>query len=62
MNIETARASVGKMVMSRDPGFKCIRAVPKPHGPYLLLKVTKGGLAILDRECNPVPPLLLSFP
>lgn len=61
MNIEEAKANVGKMVMSRDAGYKMIRSVNVPHGPYLLKQVTKEGLAILEpKHTNPVPPSLLS--
>lgn len=49
MTIEKARASVGKMVMSRDPGSKPGRATPVPHGPYLLKHVKKSGHAILEK-------------
>lgn len=61
MNIEQARASVGKLVMSRDAGEKMIRSVNVPHGPYKLIKITKGGLALLEgRPEVAVPPSLLS--
>lgn len=47
--------------MSRDAGDKLIRAVPEPHGPYKLLKITRAGMAILEgREEYRIPPSLLS--
>jgi hypothetical protein len=47
------------MVMIRDPGYKMVYH-HRPHGPYRLLQVTKGGLAILEgREQHRVPPSLL---
>lgn len=62
MTIEEARDAVGKMVMSRDAGYKLIQQVLIPHGPYLLKSVTKGGLAILEPEHgNPVAPSLLEL-
>lgn len=61
MGIDEARQLVGSMVMSRDPGHKMMRSLP-PHGPYRLLQVTKGGLAILEgREQHRVPPSLLDL-
>ena len=61
MYLQEAKNNVGKMVMSRDPGYKCIRSVA-PHGPYKLLQVTKAGLAILEgREEFRVPPTLLAL-
>lgn len=65
MTIEEAKANEGKMVMSRDAGHKLIRYVGEPHGPYLLRKVTKGGMAIIARWENEdlsVPPSTLSLP
>ena len=63
MNIEEAKKSIGKQVMSRDAGYKMIKSVDTPHGPYLLKQVTKGGLAMLEPEhTNPVPVSLLSLP
>ena len=64
MNIEEAKGAVGAMVMSRDAGTKCIKEVRKPHGPYLLKQVTKGGLAIIVTPSGDfsVPPTLLSLP
>ena len=59
MNIEEAKESVGKMVMSKDTGRKLI-PYGREHGPYKLLKVTKGGLVILEsREEFRVPPTLI---
>lgn len=65
MNLEEAKADVGKMVMSRDPKGKLIARVFDPHGPYRLLRVTKGGMCVLDRDPNKyatdmVKPSLLS--
>ena len=59
MTVEQARYSVGKMVMSYDAGRKLIRSLSEPHGPYLLKRVTKGGMAIIQRwedEDLDVPP------
>lgn len=47
MTLEEAKSAVGKMVITTHAGPKMIKHGP-PHGPYLLLKVTKGGLCILD--------------
>jgi len=60
MNIQEARNYVGKMVMSRDAGYKMIHCVADYHGPYKLLKITKGGAAILEgKEDLRIPPSLL---
>jgi len=60
MDIETAKKSIGKMVMSRDAGNKMIRSVSRLHGPYKLLRITKGGYAILEgRERLRILPSLL---
>ena len=48
MNIETAKSSIGKMVMSKDPGSKMVHSISHQHGPYKLLKITKGGRAIFE--------------
>ena len=62
MNIGDARSSVGRMVMSRDPGHKTIYCASVPHGPYELLQITKSGEAILKgREEHRVPPSLISL-
>lgn len=62
MNIEMAKKSIGKMVMSRDAGEKMIRYVSIPHGPYKLLMITKSGHAILEsREGLRIPPSLLEL-
>jgi hypothetical protein len=59
MKTEEARANIGRLVMSRDPGYKCVRKLPE-HGPYRLLRVTKAGLAILEtREDHRVPTSLI---
>lgn len=61
MNIQEAKESVGKLVMSKDAGCKMIHKVNTPHGPYKLLQITKGGTAILEgREEFRVSPSLLS--
>ena len=52
MNIDEAKQHVGKAVMSIDPGNKLWPHSPKPHGPYILLQVTKGGRAILSAGGN----------
>ena len=46
MNIDEAKAAVGSLVMSRH-SKKLGEA--KPHGPYILLKVTRAGMAIIQR-------------
>lgn len=62
MNLEQAKQSIGKLVISTDSGYKLIRRVSKPHGPYRIMKVTKGGLAILEgREEHRIPPNLLEL-
>lgn len=59
MDERTAKASIGKMVMSMDAGYKCIASM-YPHGPYKLLKITRAGYAILEgREDLRVPLRLL---
>jgi hypothetical protein len=64
MNLAEAKANIGKPVMSRDAGFKLIRSVATPHGPYLLQQVTKSGMAIIQKPTGPyqVAPALLSLP
>jgi len=47
MNLEQAKQSVGKLVISTDPGYKMIKSLA-PHGPYKLTKVTKAGLCKLE--------------
>lgn len=56
MDIVTARMSVGLKVTSFDPHGKLVKRSKKRHGPYILIKVTKKGFAILsgrenDRVC-----------
>jgi hypothetical protein len=51
MNLDEAKAAVGKMVMAADR-CKLIKGPHEPHGPYLLLRVTKGGMCELDRDPN----------
>ena len=61
MNIEEANKNIDDLVMSVDAGDKMIRSVSKPHGPYRLIKITKGGMAILEgREKYRIAPSLLS--
>ena len=62
MTLAEVNDNIGKLVMSTDAGYKMIRSVPKAHGPYRLLKVTKGGFAILEgREGFRIRPSLLSL-
>lgn len=62
MTIENARQSIGKLVTSKDAGYKMIRSVSKAHGPYRLLKVTKSGLLILKgREEHRIPARLVEL-
>ena len=58
--IEEMKQHIGKMVMSRDPGNKLIRSIA-PHGPYKLLKITKGGMAILEGYDRNVPLSLIEL-
>lgn len=44
-------AAIGSMVMSMDSGRKMVKRLT-PHGPYKLLRLTKGGMAELDRDPN----------
>lgn len=48
MTLDEVKDNIGKMVMTVDPGSKLIRRLQKPHGPYRILKLTKGGLVILE--------------
>jgi hypothetical protein len=60
MNVEEAKHAIGQEVFSYDAGDKLIKRVNKAHGPYTLLQVTKGGLAILlGREDKRIPVSLL---
>jgi len=52
MKLEDARNHVGKLVMSRSAGTKCITKLSDYHGPYTLVQVTKAGLAILDGDLD----------
>ncbi len=45
--IELVREMIGQDVMTVEPGRKLVRSVA-PHGPYKLLKITRGGLALLE--------------
>jgi hypothetical protein len=47
MNLEEAKSYVGKEVWSRDTQ-KMVRYGP-PHGPWVLVQVTKGGIARLKK-------------
>lgn len=61
MTTSESRRAIGQLVMSVDPGRKLIRRVQTPHGPYRLLALTKGGLAILEgREQERIPTSLLN--
>ena len=59
MDIQTAKKFVGRMVMSHDAGAKMIRRGRNAHGPYRLLQITKGGMAILEGRPEQVEPSLL---
>jgi len=48
MKMEGAKNSIGKMVMTTDPGNKMVKEMYPAHGPFRLLKITKAGLAILE--------------
>jgi len=61
MKIKEARKNIGKLVMSTDAGRKLIRCI-KPHGPYILTKITKAGLAMLEGYEYRVAPSYLCFP
>lgn len=66
MNLDEAKANIGQMVMAAD-SKKLIKGPHKPHGPYLLLRVTKGGMCELERDENHhgtrfVKPTLISLP
>lgn len=65
MNLEEAKNHIGKMVLAAD-SIKLIKGPHKPHGPYLLIRVTKGGLCELERDENRhgtrfVKPTLISL-
>lgn len=65
MNIDEAKANIGRMVMASD-SIKMSKGPHKPHGPYLLIRVTKGGLCELERDENRhgtrlVPPTQISL-
>ena len=66
MNLDEAKANIGQMVMAAD-SMKLIKGPHKPHGPYLLIRVTKGGMCELERDENRhgtrfVKPTLISLP
>lgn len=63
MNLEQAKQFVGKMVWSYDPSPK-LSVWTRPHGPYLLKQVTKGGLCLLGNYRNDnggIPPRFLEL-
>lgn len=64
MKPEELQKYVGTMVMSRDPGTKLTPSVLVPHGPYLLIKITKAGFALLKKGKDEVPikTSLISLP
>lgn len=49
MNIDEAKVNIGQMVMAAD-SVKLIKGPHKPHGPYVLIRVTKGGMCELERD------------
>ncbi len=63
MKIEEIKKAVGKMIYSYDAGHKLISHVSTPHGPYLLKRVTKGGMAVIqrweDEELEVAPSLII---
>lgn len=62
MNMNQAKQNIGKLVMSYDAGNKMIRSVSVAHGPYRLIKINRGGLAILEgREEDRIPVSLLEL-
>lgn len=62
MNIETARASIGKLVMSLDSGNYCRECPLKaPIGPFRIKQITKGGMAIVDGHHLALRPKWLSL-
>jgi hypothetical protein len=65
MNLNDAKNAAGKLVMAHD-SKKLVKGPHAPHGPYLLKRVTKGGMCELDRDPNKhgtafVKPTLLSL-
>lgn len=46
--IELVREMIGQYVMTTEPGKKMVKSIG-PHGPYKLLKITRGGLALLEK-------------
>ena len=48
MNAKEAQENVGKMVMSRDAGFKMVHS-SIPRGPFLFKKISKAGLAVISK-------------
>ena len=56
MNLEAAKACIGCTVETDHAGYKMVRSIAW-HGPYILKKVTKAGLCILEGyEQHRVPP------
>ena len=65
MSLDEAKSLVGEMVMAAD-SMKLIKGPHKPHGPYRLIRVTKGGMCELSRDENRfgtrfVKPTLISI-
>ena len=61
MTLEEAKKSIGKLVMTEHPLHKLCRAIPW-HGPYKSLKVTKGGVCVLEQlEEFRIPPTQISL-
>lgn len=48
MNLEEAKNSVGKLVMSTGRKSNKLLPMKESHGPYRLLQITKSGHAILE--------------
>ena len=66
MNLAEAKASVGQMAMAAD-SVKLIKGPFTPHGPYLLIRITRGGMCELERDADLhgtrfVKPTLISLP
>lgn len=62
MTTSEARLAIGQLVVSVDAFPKLNRRVQTPHGPYRLLAVTKGGLAILEgRDEERIPTSLIEL-
>lgn len=65
MNIEEAKASIGKFVMCQDRAPKAVRPFSKEEamGPFVLMQITKEGRAFLgdgkQKSPNSVRPSLI---